>query len=131
MVAFERRDLELIAHTLQARRAELLRQIQEVTGRVEDESYTVLAGEVANTGDAASADAMLEVERAAIDRDLAEVREIDAALARIESGHYGLCGDCGEVIDPVRVKALPMALRCTACQGKWEHAHAQGRPARL
>ncbi len=33
--------------------------------------------------------------------------EIDSALARIELGHYGLCEETGEPIEPQRLLALP------------------------
>ncbi|HUZ00786.1 MAG TPA: TraR/DksA C4-type zinc finger protein [Thermomicrobiaceae bacterium] len=52
----------------------------------------------------------------------AEFAEIDLALERIERGVYGLCVDCGEPIDPARMKALPSALRCVRCQSHHEYA---------
>lgn len=30
------------------------------------------------------------------------------------------CEDCGEDIAPARLKALPFAVRCTECQGRYE-----------
>lgn len=30
------------------------------------------------------------------------------------------CVDCGRKIDPKRRKAMPSAIRCTACQADWE-----------
>ena len=42
--------------------------------------------------------------------------EIDEALQRIKEGNYGICQDCGCVISPARLKALPFARRCVACK---------------
>lgn len=49
-----------------------------------------------------------------------ELAEIDEALERLERGTYGICIDCGEMIDPARLKALPTALRCLRCQTLFE-----------
>ncbi len=44
-----------------------------------------------------------------------EIAHIDAALARVDAGEYGVCRDCGQEIDPRRLEALPYALLCTEC----------------
>ena len=53
-----------------------------------------------------------------------EVLQIDAALARIEAGEYGICRDCGNEIDPRRLTALPYAVLCTECATHRERAGA-------
>lgn len=54
-----------------------------------------------------------ETERAAasasIDRAWRQIKEIDAALVRIEQGDYGYCEDTGEPIGLDRLKANPTA----------------------
>ncbi len=47
---------------------------------------------------------------------LASVEEIDRALAKIESGRYGVCDKCGEPIPKERLKALPHAALCVKCK---------------
>ncbi|HET8541944.1 MAG TPA: TraR/DksA C4-type zinc finger protein [Anaeromyxobacter sp.] len=49
-----------------------------------------------------------------------EITQIDAALARLEAGEYGVCTDCDQDIDPRRLKALPYALLCTECATRRE-----------
>jgi DnaK suppressor protein len=49
-----------------------------------------------------------------------ELANIDRALADLDAGRYGLCEDCGEQIAPKRLKALPFATRCVACQAATE-----------
>ncbi len=49
-----------------------------------------------------------------------EIAQIDAALARVEAGEYGICRDCGLEIDPRRLEALPYALLCTDCAQRAE-----------
>ena len=45
-----------------------------------------------------------------------ERQQIDDALVSLEEGTYGICVDCGEEIDERRLKALPFARLCVACQ---------------
>ena len=40
------------------------------------------------------------------------LREIDAALARIEDGTYGVCTVCGNPVEPERLEYLPWATMC-------------------
>ncbi|MDA8380746.1 MAG: TraR/DksA C4-type zinc finger protein [Actinomycetota bacterium] len=47
---------------------------------------------------------------------LAAVEEIDAALAKIAAGTYGLCESCQTLIPRARLKALPYARLCINCK---------------
>lgn len=47
--------------------------------------------------------------------------DIEDALKRIEDGSYGDCLECGSPISARRLKALPYAQYCIACQQKKEH----------
>lgn len=55
---------------------------------------------------------------------------IDAAVARIDTGTYGRCLDCDGRIPQKRLRALPFALRCQACEGQRERGQAQPRTGR-
>lgn len=46
---------------------------------------------------------------------LAEKAEIDAALARVADGTYGICIRCGRKIPAGRLEARPMAAMCVEC----------------
>ena len=46
--------------------------------------------------------------------------DIDAALARIEAGTYGLCEGCGRPIAEARLEALPWATLCLEDKRKEE-----------
>jgi len=50
-----------------------------------------------------------------------EMAAIQAALARIDAGTYGICESCGETISVTRLTAMPMARRCVSCQEGFEH----------
>ena len=43
--------------------------------------------------------------------------DIDAALARLDAGRYGICERCGTPIAPARLAARPAAATCITCAG--------------
>jgi RNA polymerase-binding transcription factor DksA len=54
--------------------------------------------------------------------------EIDEALRRIQEGTYGVCVGCSRPIERVRLKALPFARMCVACQSESERGRTRFRP---
>ncbi len=67
---------------------------------------------------------------AAVDRErdltlsaqaLSTIAEIDAALAAIDAGTYGVCEQCGQPIPQARLRALPYAKLCVACKSGGLH----------
>jgi RNA polymerase-binding protein DksA len=61
-----------------------------------------------------------EVAAAVVERRARELEEIDRALEDIDAGRYGVCADCGDAIAEARLKVLPFATRCVACQARLE-----------
>ncbi len=52
----------------------------------------------------------------ALDREVTEeLRRIERALMRIESGEYAYCVQCGEEIPSARLQALPTTDSCVRC----------------
>jgi RNA polymerase-binding transcription factor DksA len=49
------------------------------------------------------------------DADLRELRDIESALARIDQGEFGRCGQCGGAIGRHRLRAVPEARHCLTC----------------
>lgn len=43
------------------------------------------------------------------------IRELAAALDRLDAGRWGECEACGRRIDPARLDVLPAASRCRRC----------------
>lgn len=46
--------------------------------------------------------------------------EVDAALARLDTGTYGVCENCGKPIGNKRLDAMPSAVYCIDCQSALE-----------
>ena len=71
-----------------------------------------------------TADALDEVQLAGerelairnLDRDATTLRQVRAALARIEDGTFGICLHCEEDISVKRLAAVPWAGYCIRCQ---------------
>ena len=49
--------------------------------------------------------------------------QIEAALERIEEGHYGRCEECGRKIAQARLEAMPYVALCVRCASQREHEH--------
>jgi len=71
-----------------------------------------------------SPDALDEVQRAAerelairnLDRESNLLRNVRAALRRIQEGNFGTCLHCEEEISPKRLNAVPWTPYCIGCQ---------------
>ncbi|MCS7024212.1 MAG: TraR/DksA family transcriptional regulator [Bryobacteraceae bacterium] len=71
-----------------------------------------------------SPDALDEVQHAAerelairnLDRESALLRNVRAALRRIQENTYGICVHCEEEISPKRLAAVPWTPYCIRCQ---------------
>jgi len=111
---------------LEQRRRALIEEIRAELARSEDEHYLDLAGRVADSGEAAVADLLVDLDAAMTDRDVRELREVEAALRRVSDGTYGDCMDCGGEIGVARLRANPVATRCIACQTRYERTTAHG-----
>jgi len=54
------------------------------------------------------------------DREKFLLSKIDKALARIESGTFGICEKCEEEISPKRLEARPVTTLCIRCKEEQE-----------
>lgn len=121
-----RKQMTALRGALEARLEELREEIRAELARSNEESYAELAGRVHDTEDEALADLLVDVNLDSVARHQHEVREIENAFARMRTGTYGRCLDCGADIDPARLDARPTAARCRECQEVWERTHAGG-----
>lgn len=110
-----------VRSTLQQREARLQAEVEATRSRGASDP-TRVAREATDRGEDAESQVESGLNDAEVARDLAELREIGEALARLDAGRYGLCKDCDEPIDERRLAAEPFAIRCTACQGRLELA---------
>jgi len=92
-----------------------------------------LPAEVAEVKDAEEQsvnDFVRDVELALIEMTSETLGQIDEAMHRLEAGTYGVCANCGTEIAEARLKAVPFATLCRACQEAQESLQAEQREAR-
>ncbi len=54
--------------------------------------------------------------------DFHQLKQVDAALERMDGEDYGVCMDCGDPISHRRLEAIPWAVRCVACEERLSSA---------
>lgn len=99
-----------IAAQLPELRAALEEQRSFRQGQLADLTATAASGPATTMGDVH--DDVADALRAGATKALFE---IEAAVARIETGRYGACEDCNGAIPLERLETLPMAALCMRC----------------
>ena len=121
----DHRQLEDLRTILKSRARQLREEIRQTLVKSDDEQYAMIADQVRDLEDDSFADLMVDVNLAEIDRDVQELRLIDAAFLRMSDGTYGLCDACDTPIEIERLRATPFASRCFDCQSSFERNHVQ------
>ena len=120
-----------LAEQLTQRRASLVEEIGRKLAASRDKIGSASIDQIIEGGDYASADAMAGLDLAEAQRDVQELRDVDAARARLADGSFGICVDCEEAIADARLVAYPTAKRCTECQTVYEKRRGLGTSSRL
>jgi len=97
---------------LEEERVDLLAKLDELglggAGLTYDSNFADSSQVTAERGEAEALGATL--------RDA--LAEVERALAKLTNGSYGVCEDCGQAIDPLRLEAKPAARYCINCAAK-------------
>ncbi len=122
---------ELTAKQIQKLKDAMLQRQRMLTTEVADQRSQAAAegnedamGGVGDAGDESVVRMMTDLHLQEAGRDLDELRDIDAALRRIEAGEYGDCDGCANEIGHPRLQAQPTAIRCVECQSLHEKTYA-------
>lgn len=100
---------------MRARRAQLTEELARLT-EPPAEGASVSFGKRVGEG---TSEAVERLAATAAARSLAaSIDDIDAALAKIDEGTYGLCETCRQPIPAARLEALPASTRCVSCAGR-------------
>lgn len=76
--------------------------------------------EIGDEADWASQETSREVLLLLTARNKEKILAVEEALEKIRRGVYGKCEECGEKIEPARLKAMPLARLCVQCQSERE-----------
>jgi RNA polymerase-binding transcription factor DksA len=93
---------------LKRRRAELVGELKDIEDQLDDEP----SKDWEDRASERQGDEVLETRGA---NDATELRQIDAALTRVEEDTYGECVKCGSDISAERLEALPATPFCKNC----------------
>ena len=101
---------------LREARRELLRTVVVTDDEIASLSAHEPGALVEDSARGAMADLLARLEG----RERHELDEIEAAQARLETGGFGVCEDCGGTIPLPRLRAVPWARHCLDCQARDE-----------
>lgn len=122
---------ESIDHLIRARIEMLRGAIGDALRQSGNAEAIGLANHLEEIDDDAVADLERALDATLLERELAELRELESAAGRLHTPEYGVCADCGGDIPYARLKANPAAERCLACQERFERSHPGGAAPRL
>jgi RNA polymerase-binding protein DksA len=108
---------------LERLRAALVSQRAQARREIDDLGADPDADEVVFVSDAGFSDRPHSTEErsrliALVESHRANLRDVEAALARMDIGSYGVCVRCGNPIAPERLEALPWVALCIDCKQK-------------
>ena len=119
----KRQLIEDLARDLSRRRSLLLQD----AAQSQDEMTAILEQQESEFEESAQKDRITRLISRLKERDRQKIKEIDAALTRMETGSYGKCQKCGREIGIDRLRALPATTLCINCAGARE---SKGRPTK-
>jgi len=126
MAVLDDNDLRRLRERLDAREAQLREEIRAVEAESGDAPGSAPHGQVEDIGEQGEERIRGAVRHAEKERDIEELRAVEAAKERMVQGSYGLCVDCGAEIPLNRLEVQPAARRCVPCQERFERAHVIG-----
>ena len=112
---------------LEERRREMVSEVKDKIRDVRTEGAGTQVSGVLDAAESSDADIQEDIELALIQMKAETLNRIDEALARLESGTFGFCTECGQEISERRLRALPFALRCKDCEEAREVAEQRER----
>lgn len=125
MAALDQSQLDQLVRKLNDDNKALVREVRSgLENPADQHRIDLLNREPGDVGDESVADALADFNVARLDRQIQQMRDIDAAFQRIKDGTYGVCIDCGNDIGFSRLQAYPTAKRCIVCQEKYEREYA-------
>ena len=101
-----------VKEELLRRRAELLREVSESYATCRELGQDGVADISDMSANAYSRDVLFNLSEA----QRQQIRDIDAALERIDNGQYGICVNCGEEIAQRRLEVRPFSRYCIDCK---------------
>jgi RNA polymerase-binding transcription factor DksA len=123
-MALTEKQIQELQGAIEQRRTSLIAELRDDVERVRRDRFEDLAGAAPDPGDESVATLIADLGHVDMERDLSELRALEAARARLADGSYGVCAECGGDIGVERLRANPAAVRCVHCQRVHEKTFA-------
>jgi RNA polymerase-binding transcription factor DksA len=121
---FPRAQCKVFRELLLKKRHELVDDVEQLEGEAFRKNRQDDSGDLStmpiHLADLGTDNFEKDVTLGLIETEEEEVREIDAALERIQKGVFGRCEKCDKLIAKTRLRALPYARLCITCKSKEE-----------
>jgi len=131
-MALTQTQLSTLAKMLDRRYESLLEEVRDELEQSENQQYVELIGRTpADSGDESVGDALADLNLGIIDRHIREIRDIEAAKARMQDHSFGTCIGCEADIGFERLLAYPTAKRCIVCQQQHDKTYAHAGTPKL
>jgi RNA polymerase-binding transcription factor len=132
MSALTHEQLDTLRRRLDDRQRALLAETRDEVQNTEQRQYAeAISRPPVDEGDQSVGVELADLNLEMMNRHIREIREIEAAKARMDDGSYGTCAGCGRDIGFERLLAQPTALRCRDCQQQWENTHQHDGPPKI
>jgi RNA polymerase-binding transcription factor DksA len=118
-------DQNAIRTALEDQRIKLIRTMQTALEESGQTQFSEVLGRASgDSADEALAVTLGDLSAARMDHEVRTLQALEDARLRLNNADFGLCIDCDAEIPVARLIANPVATRCIACQGHFEHTHA-------
>jgi len=122
-----KKELKVYKDLLIKEKVSILQGLSHITNETLKKSQREASGDLSGysyhmadmASDVSQQDLLLKL--ASSEREL--LLSIDEALRRMDNGEYGFCLSCKKKISNTRLKAMPKASYCLACQENQEKKH--------
>ncbi len=131
MTHLAKHEIEQVRLKLRELRQALLDEVRKECNERENQHLaSVMGNDPGDSGDVSLADALADLNIARMDRQVRELRGIEAKLVQLRQDDINECADCGGSIGFQRLLVNPAAMRCVSCQQKHEQTHSpEAHPA--
>lgn len=117
-------DRAAIRAALEEQRSKLIKAMRNALEESGQTQFAEVLGRASgDSADEALAVTLGDLSAARLEHEIRALQALESARGRLDDKDFGLCDDCGAEIPAARLVVNPVATRCVACQGHFEHTH--------
>lgn len=116
------KEVSISPRDLEAIRKKLTLQRQDVVEAMKRNRAPEVTSETGDEADQAQAAMDRDLQFELSDTERNTLDQIEGAIRKIDKGTYGVCEQCRQPVETLRIRALPFARYCIRCQAGSERA---------